>query len=97
MRIHSFEPIEDRDAEVLILGSMPGRASLMAGQYYAHARNAFWPIMAELLQFEATAPYGVRVQALKAARIALWDVLHSCVREGSLARMLHEPSGTIRP
>lgn len=84
MRIHSLEPIEDRNAEVLILGSIPGRASLMAGQYYAHARNAFWPIMAELLQFEVAAPYRVRIRALRAARIALWDVLHSCVREGSL-------------
>ena len=87
-RIHSFEPIEDRSAEILILGSMPGRASLLAGQYYAHAQNGFWRIMSELLQFDATAPYSVRVRALKSARIALWDVLHSCVREGSLDSMI---------
>ena len=87
-RVHSFEPIEDRSAEILILGSMPGRASLLAGQYYAHAQNGFWRIMSELLQFDATAPYSVRVRALKSARIALWDVLHSCVREGSLDSMI---------
>ena len=87
-RIHSFEPIEDRSAEILILGSMPGRASLLAGQYYAHAQNGFWRIMSELLQFDAAAPYSVRVRALKSARIALWDVLHSCVREGSLDSMI---------
>ncbi len=83
-RVHSFEPIDDRRAAILILGSMPGRVSLLAGQYYAHAQNVFWPIMSELLQFDATAPYPVRVRALKSARIALWDVLHSCIREGSL-------------
>ena len=87
-RVHSFEPIEDRSAEILILGSMPGRASLLAGQYYAHAQNGFWRIMSELLQFDATAPYSVRVRALKSARIALWDVLHSCIREGSLDSMI---------
>jgi TDG/mug DNA glycosylase family protein len=83
-RIRSFDPIETRSAEILILGSMPGAASLAAGQYYAHPRNAFWRIMSALLQFDAAAPYASRVRALKIARIALWDVLHSCTREGSL-------------
>lgn len=87
-RIHSFEPIEDRSAEILILGSMPGRASLNAGQYYAHSQNAFWRIISELLQLHAPAPYSMRVRALKSARIALWDVLRSCKREGSLDSMI---------
>lgn len=69
---------------MLVLGSMPGRRSLEARQYYAHRQNAFWRILGRLLGFEPSAPYGARVRALKAARIALWDVLHSCVREGSL-------------
>lgn len=82
--VHSFAPIEDVTAKVLILGSMPGQASLTAGQYYAHTRNAFWRIMSELLRIDAAATYDVRVRALKTARIALWDVLQSCTREGSL-------------
>lgn len=82
--VTSFAPIEHPSARALILGSMPGVASLAAGQYYAHPRNAFWPIMAGLCGFDAELPYARRVAALKAAGIALWDVLQSCHRPGSL-------------
>jgi hypoxanthine-DNA glycosylase len=83
-RVRSFRPIEDGKAEILVLGSMPGRASLAAGQYYAHPQNAFWRIASELLRFDRACPYEERARALRTARIALWDVLHSCTREGSL-------------
>ena len=83
-RIRSFRPIADVRAEILILGSMPGRASLAAGRYYAHPQNAFWRIASELLRFDRASPYRERVRALRTARIALWDVLQSCAREGSL-------------
>ena len=89
-RIRSFAPIAGRNARVLVLGSMPGRASLAAGRYYAHPQNAFWRIAAELLRIEPGAPYRRRVQALKSARIALWDVLHSCIRQGSLDTMIEQ-------
>lgn len=87
-RVHSFAPIEDGNARVLVLGSMPGQASLAAGQYYAHPQNAFWRIIAELLQCDPASPYPARIAALKSARIALWDVLQSCRREGSLDAMI---------
>jgi hypoxanthine-DNA glycosylase len=79
-----FPPIANRTAETLILGSMPGQASLAARRYYAHPRNAFWPILCDLLELERDAPYPARVRALMRARIALWDVLASCERPGSL-------------
>lgn len=80
----SFAPIEGESARVLILGSIPGVASLSAGQYYAHRQNAFWKIMDRVLDIAPAANYEARVEALKHANIALWDVLESCIRPGSM-------------
>lgn len=77
-------PIAGTNATVLILGSMPGAASLSQQQYYAHPRNALWPIMAQLVGFSPTLPYAARLQALTTGGVALWDVIGSCRRAGSL-------------
>lgn len=82
--IHSFPPSADASARILILGSMPGEESLRARQYYAHPRNAFWKLMGDLFDAGPELPYGKRTQQLKKAGVALWDVLASCVRKGSL-------------
>ena len=79
-----FPPIAKLNAKVLILGSMPGVKSLDDNQYYAHPRNAFWPIMATLLSSNEELNYKQRKQLLINNKIALWDVLKSCYREGSL-------------
>lgn len=83
-RVASFPPIADRDARVLIVGSMPGAASLRAGQYYAHPHNAFWPIVGALFGARPDLPYAQRCAVLRRSGIAVWDVLQSCVRNGSL-------------
>ncbi|MCB1562807.1 MAG: DNA-deoxyinosine glycosylase [Alphaproteobacteria bacterium] len=83
-KIRSFAPITGKNSRILILGSMPGVASLEAGQYYAHPRNVFWRIMAELLNMPENLSYPQKTQHLCSTGIALWDVLHTCVRPGSL-------------
>ena len=83
-QIQCFPPIESPAASILILGSMPGKESLRAGQYYAHRRNAFWDIMGELVGASPALPYATRTQKLNSAGIALWDVLASCTRHSSM-------------
>jgi len=96
-RVHSFDPISDAASRVLILGSMPGKVSLCAEQYYAHPQNAFWKILGALLDFEPCAPYETRIAQLREHGIALWDVVHSCVRETSLDSDIEEASIVANP
>lgn len=79
-----FPPVVGAAPTVLILGSMPGQRSLQAQQYYAHPRNAFWPIMQAVFGIDTASGYGTRVNALAQAGVALWDVLGACERPGSL-------------
>jgi double-stranded uracil-DNA glycosylase len=79
-----FPPIATSSATILILGSMPSVESLRQHQYYAHKRNAFWRIMAAMLGFDASLSYRERASQLKGNDIALWDVIKTCERSGSL-------------
>lgn len=82
--LQGFPPVADARARLLVLGSMPGQASLDVGEYYAYRQNAFWRIMGDLLGAGPALPYGRRLERLKAAGIALWDVIAACERQGSL-------------
>jgi len=81
---HCFAPIASRDAETLVLGSLPGRRSLELRRYYAHPHNAFWRLMAAIFGTDGDLPYTRRVRILTANRIAVWDVLAAARRPGSL-------------
>lgn len=80
----SFPPIADRNASILILGSMPSVKSLEQQQYYAHPRNAFWPIMSSMFNIDNDLAYPQRCEYLLANKIAVWDVIKTCQRQGSL-------------
>lgn len=69
---------------MLVLGTMPGVASLAAGQYYAHPRNQFWDLMGALFGAGRDLPYARRLARLRACGVALWDVVAECERAGSL-------------
>ncbi len=69
---------------VLILGSFPSEKSLDTGEYYANTRNQFWRLLGSLIGFDAELPYPERIDAVTGAGVALWDVVHSCRRVGSL-------------
>ncbi|MCF6387218.1 DNA-deoxyinosine glycosylase [Mycobacterium sp. MBM] len=82
--LHGLAPLAGPAPRTLILGNMPSAISLTCGQYYGNPRNAFWAIVAEILGFDPAAPYDRRVAELTGHGIAVWDVLRSCRRTGSL-------------
>jgi hypoxanthine-DNA glycosylase len=77
-------PVTGDGARVLLLGSFPSERSLVSGEYYANRRNQFWPLLAAVFGFDADAPYGQRIAAVTSHGVALWDVVHSCRRVGSM-------------
>jgi hypoxanthine-DNA glycosylase len=83
-RVRSFAPLAGSAPHTLILGSLPGRASLAAGEYYAHPRNLFWDFMGELFGAGRSLPYARRTAVLLEQGLALWDVVHDAHRPGSL-------------
>jgi hypoxanthine-DNA glycosylase len=90
-----FPPVIGAAPRVLVLGSLPGQASLLAGQYYAQPQNAFWTIMGEICGAGPELGYADRLEALKRAGIALWDVLYEAARPGSLDSNIVAASQTV--
>lgn len=81
----AFPPSVDDDTRLLILGSLPGDASIRQGEYYAHRGNAFWTLMGDVLDERLRElPYTMRLSRLRARGVGLWDVIASADRTGSL-------------
>lgn len=96
-RLRGLPPMVGPVVRVLVLGSMPGERSLREGEYYAHPRNAFWPIVEQVLGIPRAMPYADRTAALRGAGIALWDVLAACRRHGSLDAGIERDSMELNP
>lgn len=92
--LHGLPPILGVRPRTLVLGNMPSVMSLAAQQYYGNPRNAFWRIVGEIFGFAADDPYDDRTAALTANHVAVWDVLRSCRRVGSLDSAV-EPNSMV--
>ncbi len=91
----AFAPVVDADTQLLILGSLPGDASLAADQYYAHPRNDFWRLIGGVLARDlASLRYSDRLEALRAGGVGLWDVIADARRPGSLDAAIRNPRAT---
>lgn len=88
--LSSFLPIIDEHSRILILGSMPGVESLRLQQYYANPRNQFWKIIYSLFNREPNPNYEERIAFIKNKKIAVWDAIGTCYREGSLDSNIQE-------
>ncbi|TGD59375.1 DNA-deoxyinosine glycosylase [Flavobacterium humi] len=84
MKIFSFPPIADAYSTVLILGTMPGIQSIRLNEYYGHPRNHFWKLVSSVFEEPFPADYDQKKAMLLRNRLALWDTLQACEREGSL-------------
>lgn len=94
----SFPPVVDARTRLLVLGSLPGDASLAAARYYAHPQNQFWRLMAAVIDVDLPAlPYEQRLAALLQAHIGLWDVVASATRPGSTDAAIRDPIGNDLP
>jgi hypoxanthine-DNA glycosylase len=93
IRHASFPPVVDRRTQILILGSLPGAASLAAGRYYAHPRNQFWRLVGSVINVDLQRlDYDARLAALLEHRIGLWDVIAEAERAGSLDAAIRNPA-----
>ncbi len=88
----SFPPIIGTNPKTLILGSSPGVISLKQQQYFAHPRNTFWPIMAELFDIDTSLGYEHSVEQCQNLPIVIWDSLKQCERKGSLDSAINKDS-----
>jgi TDG/mug DNA glycosylase family protein len=91
VRITGLSPLIGTDPETLVLGSFPSVLSLKFSEYYANPRNQFWKIVGQITGIDHRLPYAVRASLLVNHHIALWDIVHSCCRNGSADAAIRNP------
>lgn len=97
-RKRGFPPVVDPDVRLLVLGSLPGDASLAAAQYYGHPRNGFWRLMGAVLDQDLVGlGYEARLSALLSAGVGLWDVHAEAARPGSLDAAIRDAADNDLP
>ncbi|MDE2394237.1 MAG: DNA-deoxyinosine glycosylase [Burkholderiales bacterium] len=85
LRLAGLPAVVSPETRLLVLGSFPSVASLAAGEYYAHARNQFWPILSALWGVDLRAlGYEERLAEVRRRGLGIWDVYAACRRAGSL-------------
>jgi double-stranded uracil-DNA glycosylase len=90
-RKQSMAPAGATEPLLLILGSLPGEASLRAQRYYAHPQNQFWRLLGSALGEPLhDLGYEERLAALAARQVGLWDVVGEARRIGSLDGSLRD-------
>jgi TDG/mug DNA glycosylase family protein len=92
--VQGFAPIAAADARILILGSLPSQQSLQKHEYYGNPQNAFWRVMGELFDAGPDMPYRQRAEKLTGRGIAVWDVLQSSIRPGSMDAAIDSRTAT---
>ncbi|MCI1966223.1 MAG: DNA-deoxyinosine glycosylase [Oscillospiraceae bacterium] len=89
--LHPLNPVFHENSRVLVLGTMPSPKSREYGFYYSHPQNRFWRIIAELYKLPLPKTNDEKRAVLFSCRIALWDVLKSCMIEGADDGSIREP------
>ena len=84
MKIYSFPSLSNPEASILLLGTMPGVKSLELNEYYGHPQNNFWKLLALVFEEDIPKEYHQKKEVLQRNKIAVWDVLQACERQGSL-------------
>ena len=83
---HPFNPVIDKNSEILILGTFPSIKSFENDFYYSHPKNQFWKILALIFNENEPKTIKEKIDFLKKHKIALWDTICECIREKGNSR-----------
>lgn len=92
--VSCMKPIYDKNSKIIILGSLPSEKSIENQEYYNNPTNHFWKIISfvfekRIIEFSN---YEDKIMFLKKHNIALWDVISTADRIGSLDKNIKNES-----